>query len=135
MKLLYDFFPIILFFIAYKWQGIFVATGVAIVAARVQVGFYWLKHRRFEKMHLVSLAMILVLGGLTILLRDKAFIMWKPTLINWEFALAYMDSPQIGGKSLVERMLSAKIELPAAIWTRLNLMWVCFFLVACAANL
>ena len=79
MKFLFDFFPILLFFIAYKMYGMYVATAVAIGASFVQVGAFWLKHRRFEKMHLITLALIAVLGGATLLLQDRAFFMWKPT--------------------------------------------------------
>ena len=135
MKLLYDFFPVVLFFIAYKLFDIFVATAVAIVAAFLQVTLFWLKHRRFEKMHLVSLGLIAVLGGLTLLLRDSTFIMWKPTAINWLFAAAFLLSQFIGDKTLVERLLSKQVSLPAVIWTRLNLSWVVFFIVSGALNI
>ena len=97
MKLLYDFFPIILFFIAFKLDGIYTATAVAIAASIVQLGLFWIKHRRFEKMHVVSAVLIVTLGGLTIVLQDKAFIMWKPTLINWLFAVVFAGSTLIGG--------------------------------------
>jgi intracellular septation protein len=135
MKLLYDFFPILLFFIAYKVWGILPATAVAIVASFVQVGLFWFKHRRFENMHLVSLGLITVLGGLTLLLADKQFIMWKPTLINWLFAAVFLGSHFIGDKPLVQRMLGGQIELPTEIWPRLSLAWVGFFLLSGAANL
>nr|NIV53838.1 septation protein A [Gammaproteobacteria bacterium] len=74
MKFLFDFFPLILFFAAYKIYGIFVATAVAIVASIAQVGWVWLQRRRFETTHLVTLAVIVVFGGLTLLLRDDIFI-------------------------------------------------------------
>jgi intracellular septation protein len=135
MRFLYDFFPILLFFLAYKFYGIFVATGVAIAASVVQVGYYWYQHRRFEKMHLVSLTLIVVLGGLTILLRDKSFIMWKPTLINWLFATAFLATQLVGKRTLVERMLSGKLSLAPTIWRRLNMLWVAFFFLAGAANI
>ncbi|HIO55295.1 MAG TPA: septation protein A, partial [Chromatiales bacterium] len=85
MKLLYDFFPILLFFITYKIYGIFAATAVAIIASFVQVGGFWWKHRRFETMHLVTLGIIVVFGGATLLLQDRTFIMWKPSILNWMF--------------------------------------------------
>ena len=135
MKLLYDFFPIILFFVAYKLQGIYVATAVAIAASFTQVGYYYWRHRRFERMHLVSLGLIAVLGGLTLALQEKAFIMWKPTLINWLFALVFLASPLVGGKPLVRRMLDGKVVLPDPVWKRLNHLWVGFFFLAGCANL
>ena len=135
MKLLIDFFPVILFFVAYKVSGIYVATGVAIAASAVQVVWSWLRHRRIENVHLVTLALLIVFGGMTIALRDPIFIMWKPTIVNWLFAVAFLGSQLIGGKSLVERMMSQAMEVPPPIWSRLNLMWVLFFLFAGLANL
>lgn len=135
MKLLYDFFPIILFFIAYKWQGIYTATLVAIAASVVQLGGYWLKHRRIENMHLVSAVLIVTLGGLTLALQDKAFIMWKPTLINWLFAAVFLGSAFIGGKPLIQRMLGGQLALPDPVWKNLNTAWVLFFLLSGVANL
>lgn len=135
MKLLYDFFPILLFFIAYKLYGIYAATAVAIVASFVQVGMFWVKHRRFENMHLVTLAVIAVFGGATLLLENEIFIKWKPTVVNWLFALVFLGSQFIGRKTLVERIMSANITLPATVWGRLNLSWVAFFVTLGLANL
>ena len=135
MKFLADFFPILLFFIAYKLWGIFVATGVAIAASFVQVGAAWLSKRRVEPMHLATLAILVVFGGLTLLLRDQVFIMWKPSVINWLFAAVFFGSRFIGDKTLIERMMSHAIEVPRPIWSRLNNMWVAFFLAMGAANL
>ena len=135
MKLLYDFFPIILFFIAYKLEGIYVATAVAIVASFVQVSLFWYKHRRFEKMHLVSLALITVLGGMTLLLQEKSFIMWKPTLINWAFAAVFLGSHFIGKEPLIQRMMSGQFSLPKPIWRRLSFMWIGFFIFSGSANI
>lgn len=135
MKFLFDFFPILLFFIAYKLYGIYVATAVAIAASFLQVTLYWLKHRRFEKMHLVTLVLIVVLGGATLLLQDKAFFMWKPTAVNWAFALGFLLTQFIGDKPLVERMMSHAIEAPAPVWRNLNISWVSFFVLMGFANL
>lgn len=135
MKFLFDFFPILLFFITYKWQGIYAATAVAIAASFIQVGLFWFKHRRFETMHLVTLALIAVLGGATLYLQDERFIKWKPTLVNWLFAAAFLGSQFIGNKPLAERMMGGSISLPAEIWRRLNGMWLLFFLAMGFANL
>lgn len=135
MKFLFDFFPILLFFVAYKMEGIFFATGVAIVASFVQVGVFWLKHRRFERMHLVSLGLIAVLGGMTLAFQDKTFIMWKPTLLNWVFAAVFLGSQFIGKKPLVERMMSHTVTAERPVWIRLNMSWVLFFIAMGAANL
>lgn len=135
MKLLIDFLPILLFFIAYKLAGIYVATGVAIAAAAIQVGWVWWRHHRVEKMHLATLALLAIFGGMTLALHDPIFVMWKPTLVNWLFALVFLGSHFIGRKTVIERMMSHAIDLPAAIWPRLNLLWVIFFFLSGAANL
>ena len=127
MKFLYDFFPILLFFIAYKMYDIYVATAVAMAAGAVQTFVFWLKHRRFEKMHLVTLGLLLVFGGLTIFLQDPVFIKWKPTVINWLFAVVFMASIWIGDKPLVERMMSHAIQAPRPVWIRLSWLWIAFF--------
>ncbi len=135
MKLLFDFFPILLFFIAYKAFGIYAATAVAIAAAVIQNAIFWFRHRRFENMHLITLGLITVLGGATLILQDKSFIMWKPSAVNWMFAIAFIGSQFFGEKTLVERMMSHAIEIPRSAWMRLNLSWVVFFIAMGFANL
>lgn len=135
MKFLIDFFPILLFFIAYKLYGIYLATAVAILASAVQVGWLWFRRRRFEPMHLVTLALLLVFGGMTIALRDPIFVMWKPTIVDGLFALAFLGSMFIGRKPLIERMMGHAIELPSDVWRRLNLMWMLFFVFMGLVNL
>lgn len=135
MKLLVDFFPIVLFFAAYKMADIYVATLAAIVGAIIQVAYTWIRTRKVETMHLVSLVLILVFGGATWFLRDPTFIKWKPTVLNWLFGLVFLGSQFVGDKPVIQRMLSAQIELPAFVWRRLNLAWVTFFLTIGAVNL
>jgi intracellular septation protein len=135
MKFLFDLFPIILFFIAYKMYDIYVATTVAIGAAMVQTGLYWLKHRKFEKMHVITLAILIVFGGLTLALRDPVFIKWKPTVVNWLFGVVFMASSFIGKSTLVERMMGHAIQAPPAVWKKLNIAWVLFFLFMGIINL
>lgn len=135
MKLLFDFFPILLFFFAYKFFGIFVATAVAIAATVGQVALVWLRTRTIEKMHIVTLAMIFVFGGATLVLQDETFIKWKPTVINWLFGLTFLASQFIGRRPIVERMMGSSVSLPAPIWRRLNLMWALFFIALGGANL
>ena len=135
MKLLYDFFPIVLFFIAYKSYDLYVATAVIIVASTVQVGLSWLRHRKVEKMHLITLVIVVIFGGLTLILKDPLFIKWKPTVVNWLFGTAFLGSQFIGKKTLVERMMSTQVELPAPVWRGLNLAWVAFFITMGVVNL
>ena len=135
MKLLFDFFPIVLFFVAYKLYGIYIATTVAIAATFVQIGAYWLKNRTVEKMHLVTLALITILGGATLFLHDPIFIKWKPTLINWAFAIAFLVSNYVGKKPILRRMMDKQITLPTKVWNRLNFSWASFFAIMGVINL
>lgn len=135
MKLLYDFFPIALFFIAYKTVGIYNATLILIAASLAQVGFAYYKNKKVETMQLVSLVLIVALGGLTVILRDKSIIMWKPTLVNWAFASAFLITSFFTAKPLIQHLLGSQLELPKAIWTRLNVLWVCFFIVSGSINI
>jgi intracellular septation protein len=140
MQLLFDFLPVIAFFVAYKLANIYVATLVIIVATVLQVSIHWLRTRRVNPMHLVSASLILVFGGLTLAIRDAVFIMWKPTVVNWLFAAAFLASllPRFGGRPLVQRLMTtteAEFNLSPALWRRLNWMWIAFFLVMGAVNI
>ena len=135
MKFLYDLFPLLLFFAAFKLYGIYTATAVAIVASFVQVGYFWFRHRRVETMHVVTLAVIVVFGGLTLLLHDETFIKWKPTLVYWILGALTLASQWLGNKTVIERMMSAQIALPANVWKRLNLSWGLFFIALGALNI
>jgi intracellular septation protein len=135
MKLFVDYFPILLFFIAYKFFDIYIATAVAIAATFLQVAFTWLKTRKVATMQLTTLAIIVIFGGLTLYLHDEQFIKWKPTVINWLFAVAFLGSQLFGQKTAIERMMGSSLTLPKPIWRRLNLSWVTFFLIMGSANL
>ena len=135
MKLLLDFFPIALFFATFKAFGIFAATTVAIVATVAQIG--WLRHKNgvVEPMQWVSLGLIVVFGGATIWLHDETFIKWKPTILYWLFAVVFLVSNQFMNKNLVRAMMGHQVELPKAMWSRLNLLWIAFFSIMGALNL
>ncbi|MGD8566872.1 MAG: septation protein A [Gammaproteobacteria bacterium] len=135
MKFLFDFFPVLLFFVAYKLYGIYTATAVAIAASFIQVGVYWFKHKKFENSHLITLVILVLFGGATIVLQNEMFIKWKPSVVNWIFAVAFLGSQFIGNKTIIERMMGANITLPASIWLRLNMSWVVFFIALGIINL
>jgi intracellular septation protein len=135
MQLLIDFFPIIVFFVVYQIAGMYWATGAIIVAMAIQMGIQWLRERKISKMLLVSTALVAVLGGVTILLRDPLFIQWKPTVVNWLFAAAFLGSEYVGEKNLTERVMGHAVKLDSAMWSQLNLIWVANFTVLGAANL
>lgn len=128
MKQLFEFIPIILFFIAFKLYDIYVATAVVIVATLIQVAITWFKYKKVETMQWITLGLILVMGGATLYLQDEQFIKWKLTIIEWLFGLAFLGSQFFGKKPFVERMMGASLELPSPVWKKLNLMWATFFI-------
>lgn len=135
MKFLFDLFPVLLFFLAFKLAGIYVATGVAIAATFAQIGWVWHRHRKVDPMLWVSLAIVSIFGGATLLLHDDTFIKWKPTILYWLFAGSLFLSPLLFKKNLIRSMLGAQMTLPDLIWARLNLAWALFFSCMGVANL
>jgi len=135
MKFLFDLFPVILFFAAYKFADIYVATGVAIAATVAQVGWVRFRHGKVDKMLWVSLGLIVVFGGMTLLLHDPTFIKWKPTILYWLFATVLLGSALLFGKNLIRAMLEQQVALPEPLWARLNLAWIAFFAAMGALNL
>jgi intracellular septation protein len=135
MKFLFDLFPIILFFIAFKVAGIYVATGVAIAATFAQIGWLKMRRRKVDTMMWVSLVIIVVFGGATLFLQDETFIKWKPTVLYWAFSIALALAPLLAKKNLIRALLGEQMQLPALVWTRLNLAWAGFFAVMGALNL
>ena len=135
MKLLFDFLPILLFFAAYKVQGIYAATAVAIAASAAQIAWVLLRRRRVEPVQWVGLAVIAVFGGATLLLRDPTFIKWKPTVLYWLFSSVLFVSATFFDRNLIAALMRAQITLPPAVWRNLNLGWVGFFAALGGANL
>jgi intracellular septation protein len=136
MQLLFDFFPVIAFFVTYKLTGdMFAATAVIIVAVIAQTAIQWFRHRKVSSMALISGALILVFGGLTLMIHDKAFIQWKVTVVNWLLALGFLASRFFGDKVIVQRMMGEQVQLETAVWRRLNWAWIGFFTVLGALNL
>lgn len=162
MKFLFDFFPVALFFLVYKFFGslpptwitaanqlplmeldqsnpkhsILLATLVIILATVLQNILYFIMHRRFERMHLITLGVLLVFGTLTLYLKDSHYIVWKVSIVNWLFAIAFLASQYIGTrKTLTERMMSSAIQVPDNIWLNSNRMWAAFFLFVGILNL
>jgi intracellular septation protein len=164
MKILFDLFPVILFFASFKvaegrkeataelltsvfgavgltgafepeQSPILLATVVVIVATFVQILWVRLRHGKVDKMLWVSLVLIVVLGGMTLILRDDTFIKWKPTVLYWIFAVVLVVSATFFGKNLIRSMLEAQMEAPEHVWVKLNLAWAAFFALMGAANL
>ncbi|MCF8177037.1 MAG: septation protein A [Sulfuritalea sp.] len=135
MKFLFDLFPVILFFIAFKVFDIYVATVVVITATALQIGWVWYRHGKVDTMLWVSLALVTVFGGATLILHDETFIKWKPTVLYWLFATSLFVSARFFGKNLITAMLAKQLELPDALWNRLNYAWIGFFAVMGVVNL
>jgi len=135
MKFLFDLFPVILFFVAFKIYDIFVATAVAIATAILQIGWLWFRHRQIDKMMWINLAIIVIFGGATLISQDETFIKWKPTVLYWLIATVLLVSNQMFGKNLIQAMLEKQIALPSLIWNKLNLSWVGFFMSMGCINL
>jgi intracellular septation protein len=134
MKFLFDLFPVALFFVAIQIWDIFVATAVAIGATIVQVGWLLVRRKKVQPMLWASLVIIIVFGGLTLYLRDKTFILWKPTVLYWLFG-AVLAGGALLGRNLIRALLSEQMRLPEPIWARLNWSWVGFFAFMGIANL
>lgn len=135
MKFLFDLFPVILFFLAFKLYDIFTATAVAIAAAIAQIGWLWLRRRQIDKMMWVNLAIIVVFGGATLISQDETFIKWKPTVLYWLIAAVLLGSRVIFKKNLIQAMLEKQMALPSFVWGKLNLSWAGFFLIMGLVNL
>ncbi len=128
MKLFLDFLPIVIFVAVYKYTNdIIVATAALIPATIIAIAYSWIKERKIEKMQLVTLVLVIIMGGATVIFQDKTFIQWKPSVVNWIFATAFLGSQFIGQKTIIERIMGAQIELKQSVWTTLNLAWVVFF--------
>lgn len=135
MQLLFDFFPVIAFFVTFKFAGIYVATAVLIVAVLVQTAIQWFRHRKVSMMALTSAGLVLVFGGLTLWLQNELLIKLKVTVLNWLLAAVFLGSHFIGERPIVERMMSEHIKLERAVWLKLSWTWIGFFAFLGALNL
>jgi intracellular septation protein len=132
MQLLADYFPLILFFLAFKWQGIMVATAVAIAASIAQIA--WFKRKgTVSAVHWISLAIIVVFGGATLILQDEVFIKWKPTVLYGAFCATLLVGKLAFRRDLIAYLLK-DIVLPPAVWTRVTWAWAGFFAAMALLN-
>lgn len=135
MQMLTDLLPVILFFVSYKMAGIYTATAVAIATTLLLILFSKWRFNHVDKMLMVNGAIISVLGGITLLLHDKTYIMWKPTVLYWIGAFALLISRYALQQNLIEKMFSKIMMPPKTIWDKLNLIWVVFLLLLGVLNL
>ena len=142
MQALTEFAPLVAFFVAYVFGGLYVATAVLMAAMVALLAVDWLRLKRIPPMHSLSAVLVLVFGAATLVLRNPLFIQWKPTVFFWLVSLAFLGSAWIGGRTLAERLLGAtlaeafgeRLRVSAALWRRLNLLWVVFYGLLGALN-
>lgn len=134
MKILIDFFPILLFFGAYKFYDIYVATGVLMAATVLQTAIMYAVDRRLQTMQKITLALILVFGTLTLALHDDRFIKWKPTVLYAAMAIALAVALWGMRKNILKLLLGSQLELPEAVWMRLNHAWIAYCAFMAALN-
>ena len=135
MQLFLDFLPVVAFFVAYKLANIYVATGTLIVAVIVQATAQWIQHRKLSPMMLTSAVLVLVFGTITLIVHDKTFIQWKPTVRYALLAVAFLTSQFFGEAPLIQRVMGANMTLERSVWRTLNLLWVIFFVALAGLNL
>ncbi len=135
MKLALDFFPILLFFVAYKFANIYVATAVAIGGAVLQLAYARLILKRIDPMLWLSFGIVTIFGTLTLVLHNPVFIKWKPTVLYWSMGLGLVLSAFVFRRNLIRKMVGTQMTLPDVIWNRLNLAWAIFFILMGGANL
>ena len=160
MKLLFDLFPVILFFAAFKYSEknpetaaswvatllgsalvdakqapILLATVVVIAATVAQIVWVHFRHGKVDKMLWISLGLVVVFGGLTLVFQNEAFIKWKPTILYWVFAVSMAFSALILKKNPMKAMLGEQLTLPDIVWNKVNLSWIAFFAIMGVLNL
>lgn len=134
MRLLLDFLPLLLFFIAYKWHGIYAGTAALMAATALQMSILWWMDRKLSTMHKATLALILVFGALTLILQDERFIKWKPTVLYTAIAIALAVALWVYQKNFLKLMLGAQIALPDFAWRTLSVAWIAYCLFMAALN-
>jgi intracellular septation protein len=135
MKFFFDLLPVILFFVAFKMYDIFVATAVAIAVTIAMIIYAKIRHGKIEKMLLINGIIISVLGGVTLLLHDKTYIMWKPTVLYWLMAVVLLVSNLFFKKNFIQQMMEKMIVAPKPIWDKVNWVWVAFLIFLGFLNL
>jgi intracellular septation protein len=135
MQLLFDFIPLIAFFVAYRLFDLYVATATLMVAMVFVVAYQWLRHRKVSNILVASTVLVLVFGGITLVLRNPVFIQWKVTVVNWTVAVAFLASQLFSAQTLTQRTMGHALELAPAQWRYLNTSWVVTFAAIGAINL
>ena len=134
MKFLLDFGPIVLFFIVYKYYGLYAAIYAMIASTFVQIMYSRVTTGKFVTSQVLTFALLVVFGGISIILRDPAFVMWKVSVLYVIFAAVLIGSNYIGSKTLLERMMGKELQLPRNIWVNLTWFWSIGFIIIAIIN-
>lgn len=135
MKQLIEFIPLVVFFVIYKFYGIFEATWALILCSSLTFGTLFAINKKLEKMQWISFIGILFFGAFTLFFRNEAILKFKAPIINWIFAFIFLLSPYVSQKNLVKMMLDNAFDLNPRQWRNLNFIWVIFFILTGSANL
>ena len=135
MRMIADLFPVLVFFVAYQLHDIYVATAVAIGASIIQAAYYKLRYGQVQQVQWVMLGLLVLFGGMTLAMHDPTFIKWKPTAVNWLFAIAFLFSQLFMQRGLLRRLIDHSVSMPDYAWQRLNIAWVGFFFTIGVLNL
>ena len=135
MKIILDFFPVLVFFVLYKMFGIYVGTGGLMISSVFQMVLLKIRYGKIEFMYKLGFILIIIFGAVTLVFHDVMFLKWKVTVLNWLLGIVFLGSQLFTKKSLIERMMAHQMQMPSKIWSRLNLMWGIYFMVVGAVNL
>jgi intracellular septation protein len=135
MAVLKDFLPVALFFVVYKTTDIYTATAVLIITVAIQSAYQWFTHGRVPPVQLLTLGLLLIFGGATLLFRDPLFIQWKPTILQWIMATVFFGSHFFGEKVIIRRLMGQKMDMPDSTWSHLNIAWAMFFIISGVLNI
>jgi intracellular septation protein len=136
MKLLFDLFPLLVFYTVYRFKDIYWATGALIISSALLLLWMRICGRKIEKIYIIGFLVLLVLGSTTILVHDDTFLKWRPTVVNALFAAVFWFSPYFGGgKPLTQRMLGSQMHMSPGAWRAMNHAWAVFFLCISVLNI
>ncbi len=135
MHAIFEYLPLVIFFVFYKFGDLYWATGSLIVTSALQILYYLIKKQPVPKKNWILFGLIAVFGGLTIFLQDPNFIKWKVTIINALFGIALLVSNSFFNKNLIKEMMGEALPFPDNIWGKLNLAWAIFFLSCAVLNI
>lgn len=139
LNFLYEFIPVLLFFGAFKFYGIYVATLVGIIATALQVAITGIWQRRIDKKQLITLGVFIFFGGLTLYFHNPIFVKWKPTIIFWLFGFILLANHFVGKKKILQKMMESVMQdqqpIASAVWQKMNLAWAVFFISLGSLNL